>query len=362
MLHEFVTSRREEIITRTRAKVALRPAPRATARELDTGIPLFLDQLAAALRTAQPSDRALQAIGDTAAIHGGHLLEQGFTVSQVVHGYGDVCQALTELAQETEAAITTEEFHTLNRCLDDAIAEAVTAYTRLREQALAAEGTMRLGVLAHELRNCLSAASVGFEMIKRGTVAAGGSVSAVISRNLSRMGTLIHGSLAEVRLDAGIEHRERVPVAELIEEAEVDGALEAATRKLALTVAPVDRGVDVNVDRQILAGAIANLMHNAFKFTRPDGQVSVRTSATAARVLIEIEDQCGGLGPRVAEEIFGAFQQRGDDRSGLGLGLFISRKGVEANDGRIRVRDLPGHGCVFSIDLPRLGPVASLTE
>jgi hypothetical protein len=55
----------------------------------------------------------LRAIGDTAASHGGPLLVQGFTVSQVVHGYGDVCQALTELAQETNAAITTDEFHTL---------------------------------------------------------------------------------------------------------------------------------------------------------------------------------------------------------------------------------------------------------
>jgi signal transduction histidine kinase len=55
----------------------------------------------------------------------------------------------------------------------------------------------------------------------------------------------------------------------------------------------------------------------------------------------------------MAEEIFQAFQQRGEDRSGLGLGLFISRRGVEASGGVIRVRDLPGHGCIFTIDLPR---------
>ena len=77
--------------------------------------------------------------------------------------------------------------------------------------------------------------------------------------------------MAEVRLNSGIEYRQRVPVADLIEEAEVDGALEAATRNLALTVTPVDRAVAVEVDRQILAGAIANLMQNAFKFTLPGG-------------------------------------------------------------------------------------------
>jgi signal transduction histidine kinase len=346
-------------LSRARAKVAARSAPRPTQRELETGVPLFFDQLAAALRSAPPSQKDMDAIGHTATIHGGHLLEQGLTISQVVHGYGDVCQALTELAQETEASITTEEFHILNRCLDDAIAQAVTEYMRLREQALNREGSIRSRELAHELRNYLSGVTLGFEMIKKGTVAAGGSVSALISRNLKRMGVLIHRSLAAVRLDAGIEHRERVPVAELIEEAEVDGSLEASTRSLALSVTTVERGVEVEVDRQIVAGAIANLMQNAFKFTRPDGQVSLRTTANSHRVLIEVEDGCGGLPPGKVEELFDAFKQRGDDRSGLGLGLFISRKGIEANNGVIRVRDLPGHGCIFTIDLPRTPAVTN---
>jgi signal transduction histidine kinase len=360
MLHDFVVVHRQELIERTRAKVALRSAPRPTERELETGVPLFLDQLAAALRAVRPSETDLKAIGDSAAIHGGHLLERGFTVSQVVHGYGDVCQAVTELAEETDAPISAGEFHTLNRCLDDAIAEAVTAYTRLREEAMTEEGRVRSGVLAHELRNRLSAASVGFELIKRGTVASGGSVSALVSSNLKRMGALIHRSLVEVRLDAGIECRERVPVVELIEEAEIDGSMEAATRNLELTVTTVDRGVEVDVDRQIVAGAIANLMQNAFKFTRSGGKVSLRTSATAQRVLIEVEDECGGLPAGKVEELFGPFQQRGENRRGVGLGLFISRKGVEANDGLLRVLDRPGQGCTFTIDLPRMTPTPTL--
>jgi signal transduction histidine kinase len=51
---------------------------------------------------------------------------------------------------------------------------------------------------------------------------------------------------------------------------------------------------------------------------------------------------------------FRRFEQRSPNRTGLGLGLSISRKSVEANDGEIRVRDIPGIGCVFTIDLPRL--------
>lgn len=356
MLHEFISTRRAEIIARTRTQMALRTAPRPSRRELETGVPLFLDQLVTALRGgSHPPEEDFRAIGTTAAIHGGNLLELGFTVSQVVHGYGDVCQVVTALAQDTEAAITTEEFHILNRCLDDAIAEAVTEYIRLRERAISEEETMRSGLLAHELRNALSGANLGFELIKRGTVATGGSVGAMVSRNLARIGSLIDRSLTELRVQAGVEYRENVAVAELIEEAEIDGVLAAATRNVTLTVTTVERDVAVRVDRQVVSGVIANLMQNAFKFTRADGLVALRASATSARVVIEVEDECGGLPPGKIEGLFGAFQQRGDDRSGLGVGLFISRKGVESNDGVLGVRDIPGKGCVFTIDLPRTG-------
>jgi signal transduction histidine kinase len=71
-------------------------------------------------------------------------------------------------------------------------------------------------------------------------------------------------------------------------------------------------------------------------------------------VLVEVEDECGGLPPGKAAELFRPFQQAGSDRTGLGLGLSITRKSIEANGGLVRVRDIPGTGCVFTIDLPRL--------
>ena len=75
--------------------------------------------------------------------------------------------------------------------------------------------------------------------------------------------------------------------------------------------------------------------------------------AVADRILIDVEDRCGGLPPGSAERMFLAFKQGDKDRSGLGLGLAICRRSVEANNGVVRVRDVPGSGCVFTIDLPR---------
>ena len=88
--------------------------------------------LAESLKVSGPPDggrsSATSEIGVTAGKHGQELLEQGFSIGQVVHDYGDLCQAVMELAAEIHASISVGEFHTLNRCLDNAIAQAVTAH------------------------------------------------------------------------------------------------------------------------------------------------------------------------------------------------------------------------------------------
>jgi signal transduction histidine kinase len=295
MLSDFLALHRADIIELARAKVATRSAPRATPVELKTGIPLFLDQLIGTLRveettSARPSDRQ---IGRGAARHGKALQALGFTVAQVVHDYGEVCQAITKLAVDLDAPISADEFRTLNRCLDEAMAEAVSEFGRQRELSRSDDETERLGFFAHELRNLLSNSMLAFEVLKSGSVGVSGSTGAVVSRNFMRMRDLIDRSLVEVRLKAGIKKREPVQLAHFIEELEVSAMIEAKARGLQLTVTPVEKGVTVEVDRQVLASAVSNLLQNAFKFTRPKGHVLIRTHADADRVFIAIEDECG---------------------------------------------------------------------
>ena len=149
-----------------------RPWPSASTYELENGIPLFLTQVSETLRLERGEAPFPDAsIGSTAARHGGELLAKGYTVSQVVHDYGDVCQSITELAVEKEAAIKPEEFHTLNRCLDTAIAEAVTEYEHLQGEVTSHNEVERLGQFAHELRNLLHTAFfLSFDVLKSGRV------------------------------------------------------------------------------------------------------------------------------------------------------------------------------------------------
>jgi signal transduction histidine kinase len=355
MLQEFVTLERDEIIRRCREKVATRSAPLPTDAAIDHGVPVFLDQLVSALRLGLTSSPD---IGRSAVQHGHDLLLQGFTMSQVVHGYGDICQAITELAMELNAPISTEDFRTLNRCLDDAIADAVTQYGREQNQTAldgeAARGSERLGFFAHELRNLLNSAILAFEVLRTGNVGVAGSTGAVLHRSLIGLRSLVGRSLDEVRLTQGIQNREPLLVSAFIDELTPAATLEANARGIALTVMPVEDGVSIEADREILGVVVANLLQNAFKFTRPRTTVTLKVDASAERVLIEVHDECGGLHGGNVTELFLPFEQRSADRTGVGLGLAFSRWGVEANNGRISARDLPDKGCVFTIDLPRL--------
>jgi len=241
---------------------------------------------------------------------------------------------------------------------DDAIAGAVTEYGRERTQSgidgESARGSERLGFLAHELRNLMNTAILAFEVLKTGNVGVGGSTGTVLHRSLVASCALISRSLAEVRLTQGIQNPEHFLLAGFIDEIAAASRLDANARGVTLTVTPVEDGIAIAADRQVLAAVVANLLQNALKFTRPKTTVTVRAGANADRVLIEVRDECGGLPDGSVDDLFRPFEQRGADRSGVGLGLAFSRWGAEANGGRVYARNLPGRGCVFTVDLPRL--------
>jgi len=353
MLSEFVKYHRDEIIARCRTRVAGRMAPGPTQTELEHGIPLFLRELE---HTLECELRHNPGVATAAVQHGQALLRSGFTIAQVVHDYGDVCQTITELAIERNALISTEEFRALNKCLDGAIAEAVTGYERQHALDVVAEGARRsnehLGSFAHELHNRLGSAMLAFDVLRAGSVGIQGSTGDVLGRSLVELRGLVDRSLTEVRLTAGIARQERIAVAQFIEDIEVSAVLSARARGLRLTVTEVDPKLTVETDRQILSSIVSNLLQNAFKYTRPHTHVWLHTRATADRVLFDIEDQCGGIPPGKSEHLLEPYEQQSDDRTGLGPGLAICVRGVHALRGAIRVRN-QNNGCVFTIDLPR---------
>jgi hypothetical protein len=199
-LDQFLKDNRAEIIRRTRAKVASRASPPSSPDELEHGVPLFLSQLSATLEDEglggtdhpeRPSHPAHPAIGESAALHGRDLLRFGFTIEQVVHDYGDVCQAVTELAEELGATLSTAEFHTLNRCLDNAIAGAVSSWSKERDRTRAQKTDRASDDVRRDLGRLLEQAKTAFEVIRDGRVGAGGATGTVLRHALVEMIALV---------------------------------------------------------------------------------------------------------------------------------------------------------------------------
>jgi hypothetical protein len=203
MLHQFLTSNRDELITRCREKVAKRFAPAGIPPGADLGVPLFLRQLSDILRREQMTPAELEfeptttqtrsEYGRAAAMHGSEMLRQGFAIGHVVHGYGDVCQSVTELAVELRALISADEFRTLNRCLDDAIADAVTAFGADRQDVVdhGAETLQnRLDHLLAEQLRLIDIAIQSFSAIRTGTIGLAGATGTLLAYTLDELRTL----------------------------------------------------------------------------------------------------------------------------------------------------------------------------
>jgi signal transduction histidine kinase len=373
MMHTFLSNNRDELIRRCKEKVARRPRRAATANQLRNGIPMFLDQLTKTLEADEAGAGAtserisgvsgglapvLSEMSVAAAAHGKELLELGYTVDQVVHDYGDLCQAVTDLAFERDAPFAVEEFRTLNRCLDNAIADAVSEFSFHRDALLneerSVEANERIGLLVHELRNALQTTNLSIRALELGNLSLSGATGVVLKRGLAAMGTLIDQALGEVRSRSALsDHAGVFALADLVAEAKASGELRATAAGCRFTVAELDPRLGVRANYALLLSALENLLQNGFKFTRENTEVRLTAYAAGARVLIDVSDHCGGLPAGDANKMFIPFFQQSSDRTGVGLGLLMARRAIEADGGELTVRDLPGVGCVFTISLPR---------
>lgn len=373
MLHEFLSTNHAELVARCREKAALRSTRGVPVEKLEHGVSVFLSQITRTLEMEQGPDSArshkisglpgggtptLSEIGESSVQHGRELSRYGFSIGEVVHEYGDLCQAITDLAVEQSEPIAVNEFRTLNRCLDNAIAIAVTEFGYQREFAASDANldalSLRLGSFAHELRNHLSTAKLALFVIKQGDIGLHGATGKMLDRSLASLENLIARSLAEVRMTAGMPiERTLFSVADFIAEIGLSASMEAQAKACRLVVSDVDPALAVEADRDLLLAAVGNLLQNAFKFSPVHSEISLNAYAVAESILIDVEDQCGGLPAGDTERMFVPFTQNSADRSGLGLGLSTSRRGVEANDGTLDVRSVPGSGCIFTIRLPR---------
>ena len=344
---ELVTNHRRLVEERTRELFLAVPGPKAIAKD-DNGIPIVIDQLVDALRRGDhaPEDQ----IAGVATKYGRLLCARGVTVGELVGVYSAIREAVTKVGQELNMSFSNREFEMLNRVLDTAISASVTEYQQQKVNGTADEALEHIGALAHELRNALSSAVMAFSVIKPGVA---GKRGEIVDRSLRRMGDLLDRALADVRL-----RKDAVPIMEPLRVAGVFDEIAAmvyrdtAARRQSLEI-EVDPDLEIVTDRQFFTSAVSNLVQNGLKYTPDQGHIHVRARGLDDRLVIDVQDECGGLPASVVNHLFVPFV-RGTTRSpGTGLGLSIVARATKTLGGAVSARNLPGKGCIFSIELPR---------
>jgi signal transduction histidine kinase len=365
-MHAFLLKNRDELLARSEITVRQRVGRRRGVGGGE-GLDRLLDRLTSTLDAAhsdEPIDITKAPSPASKAwvpLHGsqGDQQELDFALSDVVHSYSDVVQTVRDVALEKGVSLGLEEFRALDECLDSAITEAVTDFNALHDDTLhrqhREDTRERVGFLVHELRNAVGTASLAASALDTGAMTMNSPMGAVLKRSLASLNTLMHRAVEQVRCDTS-PHTPAFSLAEFIADAQNSSQLDASAKGCHLAVPPVDSLLMIRANRELLQAALANLLQNAFKFTHPHSEVTLRAYALGNHIIIQVEDHCGGLAAGKAEKMFMPFHQRSDDKSGLGLGLSIARKSIEQDLGTLNVRDLPGTGCVFEIRLPRFWP------
>ncbi|TVQ78815.1 MAG: sensor histidine kinase [Bradymonadales bacterium] len=351
ILTEFLSTHKKDILDLSESKTRALAGSLASSRKLQEGHALFFDQLIEILNSRK--DRAdKKEILIAATEHGKEHLRLGYSLSHVVHSYGAICQAITELATVKNVRFTPMEFNLLNLCLDVAISAAVSEYQHQSSESNLKREAQHLGFLVHELRNALSSATIAHEMIKGGLVGVGGSTSAVLEENLQRMRNLIDRALSDIRMRADSDlHIEKFLFSQLIDQIVITAKSDAAKRRQLLLIDIQDE-VTIEADRHIVMSIFANLIQNAIKYTKLGGEIWISSKLSGQTLVVEVQDECGGIETSKISSLFEAFVQEGSDRSGLGLGLTIVRQAVKLSQGKVYVRNAANRGCSFIVELP----------
>ena len=349
-LSSLLAKRRVEILERWTQRIRGEHGDKDLSRgELRDHLPCFFDGVLAALHSGRPPEVTAPS---ASAAHGTQRLRVGFDLAEVIREYEILTECILEEVEAVGGSLSTQAFRRMQMLLNTGRAEAVRAYVERRDADVSREHSQHVAFMAHELRNPLMAAFMAANTLQKKARPDDEHAVSLLVRNLMSLRELIDQVLIADRLVGKIPvTRERLEVKALLEEVEADSRLTAERNQVQIRIEAPDT-LPFAGDRRLLRSAISNLLANAIKFTHEGRTITVRARRSEGCVTVEVEDGCGGLPDGNAEELFEPFVQRGENRTGFGLGLAIVKQAVEAHGGRARVRNLPGRGCVFSIELP----------
>lgn len=354
-LSSLLADRRVDILERWTERIRWEHADKELSRgELWDQLPHFFDEVLEALRApGGPGDSNPVADANTASVeHGTQRLRVGFDLAEVIREYEILTECILDEVSAVEGALSIEQFRRVLRLVNAGRVDAVTAYVERRDEDTAHAHSQHVSFVAHELRGPLMTALMAVQELRQNVSRKNEWALGMLSRSLATLRDLINKVLTTERLDGRVQLiRETLDLRALLDQVVNESRLSAEQRQIKLVMIAPD-ALPFSGDPRLLRSAFENVLGNGIKFTREGSTVTVRARLQADTIVIDVEDACGGLSDSDAAALFRPFVQRGEDRTGFGLGLAIVKQAVEVHGGRVTVKDLPGKGCVFSLELP----------
>jgi signal transduction histidine kinase len=236
-----------------------------------------------------------------------------------------------------------------------------TGRTLYREAKLSRLKTDFVSLVSHELRTPLTSIRMFIETLALGRLkdpAQTQEVLQLLTRETERLSTLIERVLDWARIESGRKeyHREQIIVGQLVEEAVAAFRAQRLDSGVELKVELPEKLPLVEADRHAVAGALLNLLQNAYKYSGKDKRITVSARAEGKWVELSVEDNGVGISPRDRKRIFERFYRVDNlltrKTEGSGLGLAITKRIIEAHGGRILVHSEVGKGSRFTLQLP----------
>lgn len=353
LLHELMGTHRDEILAVCRSH--LHDHVLASA-DLDADIETFYDEVLQALRNHYGFEKRYSPLpghSEAAARLGQRPQRAGLDPAKVPLIFGALSNAIGLTGEHHGLQIGAEEYKIFNQCIDAGVAVSIENFWRGEKEQEQQRITERVGYLAHELRNALGNAALAFKLLREGNLDIKGRTADVVANNLVRMETLVARTLGSVHLDSGVALELRaIRVANVLRQLQASAIPE---RAIAVTL-EVDESLHVQGDEMLLTSAVSNLLHNAIKFSRTGGHITLCCRSHATGVSIEVEDECGGLPYADISHFFRPLVHGGGHPDNVGLGLAITQRAVESMGGQIEVENHPGHGCTFKLLLRSARP------
>lgn len=317
-------------------------------------MPAYLDILADALRQSGSVGNAGGASWHRVARkHAEERVRLGFDIAQLVDEFIVLRQVLFDVLGDEGVLTDLGQAGRIVDLIEGAISAAVVSYVQFRDDAARRRAAEHVTFITHELRNPLTAVSLGVEKLRR-TLSLSPSderTFQAIERNTRRLAELIEGILVLER--QGERKPDIVPtrLQEILEGPMTAAKLVADAKGLNLE-ARFDPDLVVEVDRPMTISAFDNVLQNALKYT-DRGDVRVDVEERPDDVVVHVLDNCPGISKEELDAMFEPFWRGRSGKPGVGVGLAIARRAMEAQGGSITAEPREGPGCHFSLTLPK---------